>query len=261
MPPPRSRQRRDRKHFPVRRVRLGHEIGERDCRDEQNGSAEDRPVAAAECRDRESIGKAHQRADQPGQRHELKQLIGREVEAGLRQLGRDDAPDQPDRKADMLGNDRPDQITPGDELALGFPKRSCPRDSSRKSSCSLRVLSSSKIRVMHIPGDLAAIAGNKKRRAQKDATLRFLRDSGVAVGPSLDLGRSLWRRPSGSFNSSFVPTYEIAISNNNIISLRGAVFLCSDPEMPSCAATWKSLVQCKRVKVYRFFNSACNAAT
>ena len=92
-------------------------------RDEQHRGAEDGPVAAPECGHGEGVGKPHQRADQPGYRHQLKQLIGRVVEAGLRQFGRDDAPDQPDRKPDMLGNDRPDQIAPGDNLAGRIPER------------------------------------------------------------------------------------------------------------------------------------------
>ena len=56
-------------------------------------------LSTAEHRDRESVGKPHQRADQPGYCHQLEQLIGRVMEARRRQLGRDDAPDQPDRKA------------------------------------------------------------------------------------------------------------------------------------------------------------------
>ena len=72
---------------------------------------------------RERVRKPHQRADQPGQRDELEQLVGRVVKAGLRQLGRDDAPDQPDREAEMLGNDRPDQVAPGDRLAARIPER------------------------------------------------------------------------------------------------------------------------------------------
>jgi hypothetical protein len=53
---------------------------------------------------------------------------------------------------------------------------------------------------------LVAHAGNKKRRAWKDATLRFPQSSGVAVGPSLDLGRWLWPASFGFIHSSFVPT-------------------------------------------------------
>ena len=97
--------------------------------------AEHRPVAPAELRHREGVGKAHQRADQPGQRDELEQLVGRVVKAGLRQLGRDDAPDQPDRKAEMLGHDRPDQVAPGDGLALRIPRIFRLPGSSRKSTC------------------------------------------------------------------------------------------------------------------------------
>jgi hypothetical protein len=44
------------------------------------------------------------------------------VKAGLRQFGCDDAPDQPDRKSYILGNNRPDQIASGDEFALGVPE-------------------------------------------------------------------------------------------------------------------------------------------
>ncbi len=108
-------------HQPERRIRLTDEIGERDGGNEQHCRAEDRPVPAAEDRHRERVGKPHERADQPRQRHELKELVGRVVEAGLRQLGRDNAPDQPDREADMLGHDRPDQIAPGNRFAFGFP--------------------------------------------------------------------------------------------------------------------------------------------
>ena len=122
LPPPRPAVAADQHHQPERRLGMADEIGECNRRNEQHRRAEDRPVAAAERRDHERVGKPHQRADQSGQRHELKQLVGRVVEAGRRQLGGDDAPDQPDRKADMLGNDRPDEIAPGDKFALGFPE-------------------------------------------------------------------------------------------------------------------------------------------
>src|SRR6266436_4480640 len=94
------------------------EIGERDRRDEQHQRAEDRPVATAKRRYRKGVRKADQRADQSRQGHQLEELIGRVVKAGLRQLGRHDAPDQPDREAEVLGQDGPDQIASGDDLAL-----------------------------------------------------------------------------------------------------------------------------------------------
>ena len=59
------------------------------------------------------------------------------MEAGRRQLGGDDAPDQPDRKSDMLGDDRPDQIASGDDLALGIPERLRLPGSSPKSRSGL----------------------------------------------------------------------------------------------------------------------------
>ena len=112
-----------RQHQPERRFGFADEIGERERRDKQHRRAEDRPVPATERRYRKRVGKSHERADQPGQRHQLKQLVGRVVEAGLRQLGCDDAPDQPDRKSDVLGDDRPDEIAAGDDFALGIPER------------------------------------------------------------------------------------------------------------------------------------------
>src|SRR6516164_9790155 len=53
----------------------------------------------------------------------LKQLIGRVMKAGLRQFGCDDAPDEPDRKTKMLGDNRPDEITLGNEFTRGLPER------------------------------------------------------------------------------------------------------------------------------------------
>jgi hypothetical protein len=44
------------------------------------------------------------------------------MEAGLRQLGRHDAPDQPDRKAEVLGDNRPDEIAFGDSCTFGLPE-------------------------------------------------------------------------------------------------------------------------------------------
>ncbi|MGY4486539.1 hypothetical protein ACVWWR_005730 [Bradyrhizobium sp. LM3.2] len=113
----------NQQHQPERRVGLAHKVGERERRNEQDRGTEDGPVAAAEGRHREGVGKAHQRADQPGHCDELEQLVGGVVEARLRQLGGDDAPDQPDREADMLGHDRPDQVASRDSLASRIPER------------------------------------------------------------------------------------------------------------------------------------------
>ena len=198
-------RRRHQQHQPERRLGLADEIGERDRRNEQHRRAEDRPVAAAEHRDRERVGKSHERADQPGQRHELKQLIGRVVEAGLRQFGRDDAPDQPDRKADMLGNDRPDEIAPGDEFALGLPEflilrvpvrnpacRAC--SSTDSLSSTPLVLPRSTAPPRRFPRVLLFPSRQQKSRSLKRALRAFPRTAALLVGPSLDQ----WRRQAAA---------------------------------------------------------------
>src|SRR5262249_39103376 len=50
-------------------------------------------------------------------------LIGGVRESCLRKLGGHDAPDEPDGEAQMLGEDGPDQVAAGDELALRLPER------------------------------------------------------------------------------------------------------------------------------------------
>ena len=54
--------------------------------------------------------------------YELKELVRAEMKAGLRQLRYDDAPEQPDRKAEMLGEDRPDEIAAGDVFTCRLPE-------------------------------------------------------------------------------------------------------------------------------------------
>src|SRR5581483_1002382 len=83
----------------------------------------DGPIAAAESRHREGVGKTHQRADQAGQRHQLEEFGRRVAEARLREVGGNDAPDLPDRKTDMFGDDRIDEVAAGNRLALAFPER------------------------------------------------------------------------------------------------------------------------------------------
>jgi hypothetical protein len=103
-------------------VGLGDEMGQRDRRKDQHGRAEDRPVAPAEGGDRKGVGEADQAPDEARQRHQLEELVGRVVKAGLRQLGGDDAPYQPDREAEVLGENRPDQVAPRDGLACCLPE-------------------------------------------------------------------------------------------------------------------------------------------
>ncbi len=110
------------KHQPERGIGLRDKIRERDGWDEQHRGAEDRPVSSAEGGYRKGVRKAHHAAHQSRQGHQLEELVGGVVKAGLRQLGRHDAPDQPDREAEVLGHDGPDQVAPGDDLALGLPE-------------------------------------------------------------------------------------------------------------------------------------------
>src|SRR6266496_3356974 len=64
------------------------------------------------------------RASEPisPQRYELKELVRGVMKAGLRQLHCDDAPEQPDRKAEILGDDRPDEIAAGDVFTCRLPE-------------------------------------------------------------------------------------------------------------------------------------------
>jgi len=109
-------------HQPERSVGPCHEIGKRKDGDEQHSGAEGGPIAPAERGRGEGVGKADQRTDQTRERYELKVLIGCVGKAGLRQLGCDDAPDQPDRKTEMLGGDRPDEIAEGDVFTCRLPE-------------------------------------------------------------------------------------------------------------------------------------------
>ena len=113
---------RDRDERPVRRGRVLHGVDEQQRGDQQQQRARDRPVAAAELRDREGVGHPDQGADQVGCRDEQEELLGGEVEAGGQQQSRRDAPDQPDREAEVLGEDRPDEVAAGDLPAASLPE-------------------------------------------------------------------------------------------------------------------------------------------
>ncbi len=115
-------RRGDQAEHPERRVRPLHGVGEPERRDQQQRGAGHRPVAAAELRHREGVGQPQQRPDQVRQRDEQEQLLRRVVEPGRDQERRADAPDQPDREAEVLGEDRPDQVAPGDRPAGRLPE-------------------------------------------------------------------------------------------------------------------------------------------
>ena len=114
-----------------------HGVREQQRRHQQQRGAGDRPVAPAELRHRERVGQPQQRADQVGERDQQEQLLRRELEALREQERRRDAPDQPDREAEVLGEDRPDQVAAGDRAAASAPRTSA--SSGRQSSIQRRV--------------------------------------------------------------------------------------------------------------------------
>ena len=117
-----ARGRGDQAEDPVGRRRVLHGVREQQRRHQQQRAADDRPVAPAELRHRERVGQPQQRADEVGERHEQEQLLRGEREALREQEGRGDAPDQPDREADVLGEDRPHQVAAGDRAAGRLPE-------------------------------------------------------------------------------------------------------------------------------------------
>ena len=121
VPPPNPAVRRYDQHKPERGLGLRHEIGERKHGDEKQRGGDDGPIAAAEFGGHEAVRETGQRAHQSWHRYELKELVRGVMKAGLRQLRYDDAPDQPDRKAVMQGEHRPDEIAAGDVFTCRLP--------------------------------------------------------------------------------------------------------------------------------------------
>ena len=122
LPPPSPSSRRYGQHNPERSLGLRHEIGERKRGEEKHCGAEDGPIAAAEYGGSEGVQETGQRTDQSWQRYELKELVRSVMKAGLGQLHCHDAPEQPDRKAEKLGCDRPDEIAAGDVFTCRLPE-------------------------------------------------------------------------------------------------------------------------------------------
>src|SRR5262249_37482227 len=110
------------RHQPEGCLGARDEERESDRGDEQEDGAHDGPVPPAELGHGERVGKAHERAHESRQCHELEQLVGRVGETRLRKLGRDDAPEQPDRESQVLREDRPEEVAPRDELPFPLPE-------------------------------------------------------------------------------------------------------------------------------------------
>src|SRR5262249_34490694 len=144
---------------------------------------------------------------------ELKQLVSRIVKAGLRQFGSDDAPNQPDRKPEMLGEDRPDQIASRNKLAFVFPEnlilRVPFRNPARAPSAHQNVLFPSDIAAqpfqrLHGPQELAA-AFRSLRRARKPPSRRANSSVGGVAGDPI-IGRGSQRSSlKADCNSSSKP--------------------------------------------------------
>src|SRR5207244_13039760 len=116
---------------------------------------------------RKRVGNPDQRADQSGQRDELKQLVRRVGKAGLRQFGCDDAPQQPDRKSEMLGKNRPDEITSGNEFTLRFPERLLLGIPVRNPAPTPLAHQCVPFRLGWSPGESRGWDGDKKRRPRR----------------------------------------------------------------------------------------------
>ena len=87
-----------------------------------SGGADDRPVPATELRHGEGVGQPDERAQRRRQRGE-QELAGRvDAEHRLGQEEHQHRPHAPDREADVLGEDREEQVAAGDRLAGGLPE-------------------------------------------------------------------------------------------------------------------------------------------
>ncbi len=113
----------DHAEHPVRRAGPRDGVREAERRDEQQPGAHDRPVPAAEPADRQRVRHPDQRTDEVRDRHQEEQLLRREGEPLRDQERRAHAPDQPHREPEVLGEDRPDQVAPGDRRAGRLPER------------------------------------------------------------------------------------------------------------------------------------------
>src|SRR5713226_6551665 len=117
-----ARRRGGERHQPERRLRVPYQHDQGHRGDEQEERADYRPVAPAEPRHGERVGEAHERSDQARQRHEREELRGGVLEPDAGQLGRGDAPDEPHRESQVLGENRPDEIAARDRFSALLPE-------------------------------------------------------------------------------------------------------------------------------------------
>ena len=98
-----------------------HEEREQRGRDQQQRGAERRPHASAVPRYRERVRDPQERADEVRDRDEDEQLRDRQDDADVREVDDDDRPQHPHAEAEVLGEDREDEVLAGDLLAGGLP--------------------------------------------------------------------------------------------------------------------------------------------
>ena len=124
-----ARDGRDDQERPERDARLEHDERQQQ-RHEQQQRADDGPVAPAEAGDRQRVRQPQSGADQRGHARQ-QERVGRR-EAVLRpQEQHEHRPHRPDREADVLGQDRHDQVAAGDLRAAARPDPGPPGASRR----------------------------------------------------------------------------------------------------------------------------------
>jgi hypothetical protein len=100
-----------------------HDDREQQRRDQQQRRAQRRPAPAAEARHRERVRDAQRRADQVRHRDEPELLRQRQRHARVREVDDHDRPQHPDAEAEVLGEDREDEVLARDPLPRLLPER------------------------------------------------------------------------------------------------------------------------------------------
>ena len=114
LPPPRPAVAADTANTQYGVAGIGHAGHHQSDRHEQQRGGDRRPVPPAEAGHGRRVGDAHRGTDQVGQGDEPEELVHGERETGGGQTHRDRAPQQPDREAHVLDDDRPDEVAAGD---------------------------------------------------------------------------------------------------------------------------------------------------
>ncbi len=114
-------QRRAHQIRPQRQAGVCQQPHRPDSRDQQHERREHGPVAAAERRGGQRVRDPQAGADQRRDGAQQELVARREAVDRLGHEQHHHRPDRPDREADMLRRDRPDQVAAGDVLVAGLP--------------------------------------------------------------------------------------------------------------------------------------------